>query len=284
MLNSRKATSLLKGLFKTKLPAFSLLEMSLVLAIMGTVAGISMPMILEQRTHQKEHQTLQQTDMILTALGTYAVLHKSLPCPALDPTSGEPGPCTKDSPAQAVGYVPFKTLGISERASKDGFGHPLRYAVQPALTHRAYFFQSASGATPGLSVVDDQNKSVFNPAQTSDCLAVVILAEGAAFQQAKGEWETRNIGATLSYIDAPFSTNEKKPFRHLVKWVTRNNLITFYGKGSLPAFNETGRPNGVGSGFASVSDGAPMPPGTPLQNAMGPGSQTLAMDDADLGF
>ncbi|HBN21917.1 MAG TPA: hypothetical protein DD412_01605 [Holosporales bacterium] len=89
MLNFRK---ILKN---SKAQAFSLIEMSLVLAIMGTIAGLSLPMLLEYKSTQKRQHSTKNIDLVLSATGTFAATHQVLPCPASKTSQGEPVACTQ---------------------------------------------------------------------------------------------------------------------------------------------------------------------------------------------
>lgn len=117
--------------------------MSLVLAIMGTIAGLSLPMLLEYKGTQNRQQTTNNIDLVLSATGTFATTHQVLPCPASKTSRGEPVACTPNSLNLATGYVPYKALGLRESASKDGFGNPLRYAINPTFLYTGLFMTTA---------------------------------------------------------------------------------------------------------------------------------------------
>ncbi len=209
------------------LQGFSLIEMSLVLAIMGTVAGLSMPLLLEQKSLQKQQRSAQNIEMVLTALGTYAANRHSLPCPASKTSQGEPIACTKESTTAAVGYVPYKALGLQEKSNQDGFGHPLRYALDPTLSEQEHFIENTD---PKLFITNENGRNVISTNTQNDRLAVVIISEGVAYQQPTSTFEMTNTNSTLTFVDAPFSSQKSNPFRHRVNWSTRNNLLTYYGK------------------------------------------------------
>ncbi len=232
MLNCRSIKSFAKGSFgDKKAKAFSLIEMSLVLAIMGTIAGLSLPMLLEYKGTQKRQSSIRNIDLVLSATGTFAATNHIIPCPASKTSKGESVVCTATSSLFATGYVPYKALGLRKAASKDGFGNPLRYAIDPQLSVYASFYSNTEKAA--LQVTDQNRKSVFNPQDNhQDKVALVVLSEGKAFGSAKGAFELENTAESLSFVDAAYSTNKEAPFRHIVRWSTRNNLLTYYGKSS----------------------------------------------------
>lgn len=246
--------------------AFSLIEMSLVLAIMGTVAGLSMPMLLEQRALQKQQKSRQNIDIALTALGTYAASNSSLPCPASSSSQGEPTICNKDSTTAAVGFIPYKVLGLQESSSKDGFGHPLRYALDPSLSSKELF---RGNQDPRIFIKNEKGQSLISKDLKNDRLAVVIIGEDQAYQDATSSFEMANLDQSFTFVDALFSTQKSNPFRQRVKWSTRNNLLTHYGK-SAP-ITPPAEP-GVGA------QSTPAPSNTP------PPTQSTGADDPDLGF
>lgn len=213
-----------------KIKAFSLIEMSLVLAIMGTLAGLSLPLLLEYKSTQKRQHSKENIDLVLSALGTYGAIHHRLPCPASKTSRGKAAITCTSSPLLAIGSIPYKTLGLSEAASKDGFGHPLRYAIDSQLSLHTDFYNNDSMAT--LVVTDHQRQNVLDLSNKKDRVALIVLSEGEAFQSAKGVFELENTAPTLTFIDAPYSSNKEAPFRHIIRWSTRNNLLTYYGKSS----------------------------------------------------
>lgn len=219
-----------KHLLNNKIQAFSLIEMSLVLAIMGTIAGLSLPMLLEYKGTQKRQHSTKNIDLVLSATGTFAATHQVLPCPASKTSKGEPVLCTSNNMSLANGYVPYKALGLREAASKDGFGNPLRYSINPNLSVHSTFYDNESQAP--LKISDKEGKNVLNLENNKDKLAILVLSEGDAFQSPQSSFERENTGESLSFIDAPYSSNKENPFRHIVRWSTRNNLLTYYGKSS----------------------------------------------------
>ena len=260
----------------TRQQGFSLIEMSLVLAIMGTVAGLSIPLLIEQKSTQKRQKTTRNIDLVLTALGTYAAGHQNLPCPASKASKGEPITCDKESLEAAVGYVPYKALGLQKQSTKDGFGHGLRYALDPSLSEKEHFIKNMG---PRLFVTNEKGGNVISTRSlANDRLAVVVLSEGTAYQNPQSDFELRNIDTTLSFVDAPFSNQKSAPFRQRVKWSTRNNLLTYYGNSSPVKIQEPAQETVQGAEADQNRQTAPDAQTAPPQESV-----PLSIDDDTIG-
>lgn len=103
---------------------FSLVEMAIVLAIVSLLLAGLLPTISGQIEQQRRNETRKQLAEIQQALLGFAIMNGRLPCPILtgtpqadDPTDAAYGQepaagCAGVPPAE--GYLPWKTLGVSE--------------------------------------------------------------------------------------------------------------------------------------------------------------------------
>lgn len=126
---------------------FSLIELSIVLAIIGVTLGGALTLGTKQSEASKLKETNIKLDQIEQALEQYVTLHQRLPCPA-DGTSVMDAPssnqfgiegeasstgCTgsnmNDGSTVYAGVVPVKTLGLPDNAMIDGWGKRISYAV-----------------------------------------------------------------------------------------------------------------------------------------------------------
>ena len=116
---------------KKNISGFSLVEMSIVLAITALLLGGLLPTLSAQRESQRISETRKQLDEIQQALIGHAIINGRLPCPA-DPTitTGQTGagverapPCTGGN---STGVLPWATLGVSET---DAWGNRYTYRV-----------------------------------------------------------------------------------------------------------------------------------------------------------
>ncbi len=134
---------------------FTLIELAVVITVVGLLAvaaiGFAIPTIKTARTIETQNKMAS----IQTALRAYAMTNYRLPCPANpdktpagnaapnDPPwgfergsglEGDAVPNNCGSLPNTVGVVPFKTLGLSEDAVKDGWGNMISYHVSSAFT------------------------------------------------------------------------------------------------------------------------------------------------------
>lgn len=200
---------------------FSLIEMAIVLAIMGIVAGLSIPALTHFQQLEREKTTKKHQEMILHALGTFGAREGFIPSAAPNSSDGI------SKQGQRIGYVPYRKLGLPSAVTLDGWGHPIRYAVDSSV-----IFVGAEGDRPickadqnfNLRLIDDQG----NDKRGNGILAVVLVSEGPAFGNPRSPQEKANCtGETfyaLSYKDI-----QNAPFRHLVTFATTNNLMAYYG-------------------------------------------------------
>ncbi|MBL0942529.1 MAG: prepilin-type N-terminal cleavage/methylation domain-containing protein [Alphaproteobacteria bacterium] len=249
---------------------FSLLEMSIVLVIMGTLASVMVPMLIKQSVTAKRTLTRQHQQDIFYSLAAYLLVGNPLPCPA-DPAAkgaqfgvAREGGCS--APIQAIGILPFRTLGLPESVARDGYQRFFTYAVEPTLTQEPDDFNGGTFddkfrdsycKIQGPGVATAQNLQVKTAAgdsvlgketkgfadKNADFIAVVIISHGetghGAFcadgsntrfrSQKFGLAEDQNAQDNLVFFDLPYSTNPINFFRHMTAWVTHKNLVAIYG-------------------------------------------------------
>jgi prepilin-type N-terminal cleavage/methylation domain-containing protein len=255
---------LVKSLHRAE-AGFSLLEMSLVLAIMGVIIGLSLPPLLQMQHVTKVKMTEQHQEAVMIALAGYALRTGYLPCPSDPRTPGEARSSCHTHMAQAIGGIPYLTLGIPEKYAQDGFYQPLIYAVVPALTNpyhndrivaenrlendqelgittaegnewsHATGFCSRHMAGDPLIVRNPYGQPVQGHSK-HDFLAVVLLSRGEqGINEPPSETERINLDPHLTFVDYPYSTNSIALHRHRLKWASRDFLISYYGRFSCAA-------------------------------------------------
>jgi prepilin-type N-terminal cleavage/methylation domain-containing protein len=239
---------------------FSLIEAALALAIMGIVAGLAIPALLNMLQIGKIKTTHAHQEAVMTALATYALRKGYLPYPA-DPTN--PGvECEGLVQSKgAIGGIPYITLGIPEKYAKDGFNHPMIYAVpkyyrESEFDHIKKYIQDvlASNArdidTSDIknfskdilvcfqgrndSYIDVINMANQNLFLSSDLLSSTDKIEDHS-SSGEGAGEIINHNNNLEFMDRPYSTQPKDKHRHILKWVSRDFLMAHYGHISCPA-------------------------------------------------
>lgn len=150
---------------------FTLIELSVVLAIVGLLVGgglmASGPLF--ERAHIQ--QTQAAMDQIDSAVTLFAIRNDRLPCPAdgallpNQPLYGreQPGP-HPGSCAVTDGHavVPWVTLGLHDGLSADGWGRRFSYVAAAALTGPDHPLRRQGAAYPagGLKVFTPETSSV----------------------------------------------------------------------------------------------------------------------------
>ena len=203
-----------------------LLEVAIGLAILGVILGLSLPLMSHYQQSERLRVTQAHQEMILSALGAYGGHYEELPCPAnpYDDSGEAQAICPKSS--ECVGSVPYKTLGLPKSITLDGYGNPMIYAVEPQFTNKESICLKDI-STRLLTVLDAKQRSVLSNNE-GPALAVVLLSQGRAFKDPKGR-EVENLDKTPRFFDLPFSDNPDQPFRHILKWATRDVLLSYYG-------------------------------------------------------
>jgi hypothetical protein len=213
--------------------------MALVLLIMGVMLSVSLPLLNRITPTQSKAKTLQHHERLFHILGGYLMARHALPCPAprtLEGSQAGIAVLNCNEAEKAVGYLPYKTLGLSAKDALDSAGFPLIYGVTPFFTHD--FRIQHQEETPclvesppltRLKVLDAQGQEVVPVQEKGLVVCVVLVSPGQAFSTPQGPYETENLSSSLTFHDRPFSLSP--PFRHQVSWVTSLTLITQYGQG-----------------------------------------------------
>lgn len=118
----------LKG--KCKISAFSLLEISISLLIIGLVSSVmisQLKSVTQLVNFQKDQSHL---DFVIKSLGAYYLSTFTIPFPSMENLNvGEQNESLKNS----FGIVPFKTLGIMEKFAKTSNGKWILYRMNPSF-------------------------------------------------------------------------------------------------------------------------------------------------------
>lgn len=231
---------------------FSLLEMTIVLAIMGVLSGLALP-FLSQHMERIRHQTTKEHQKeIMDSIEIYFSNMQSLPCPADPVSKGKARPICQTTSQEAIGIIPYRTLGLPESVARDGFGYYMTYAVHPDLTkhgagdaHQSF----ADPKMPKLIITDESGDSVLvdTPDQNSekgsiDVIAYVLVSHGPGGNGAytgkrrpkkitltpTSNDEKENNNGDLKFRTKQYSTNPENLFRHKLVWRTQKKLYRTY--------------------------------------------------------
>ena len=194
---------------------FSLLEVSITLAILGVLAASSFSLYTDKKRISALSITRDRQEIIFKSLANYAIRYGKLPCPAKDLEGISPKNCS-----QTQGYIPFATLGLLAKSAQDGQGKPLTYEIAPKL---------AGEITPHTSFhsqTDNDNLSINGDALKQFC----NIKEGlTAF---KGKVHSLTLSEQDPIAVALYSDVSKNE----PSWRTRDNLLLQYAHFSCAGF------------------------------------------------
>jgi len=192
---------------------FTLLEMTIVLAIIGLVIGIAAPIIGDLARSAREKTTNANLDLLDNALLVFAQRNGRLPCPAAPngaPLGEERATCA--TAATAEGIIPFRTLGLNEELARDGYGNPYTYAVAWDFTGTTTIggFCGVVGTTQaatlivndgnGASVTTDQVPYILVSHGTNGAGAHITGSTGRFNSADAGNFESENTDADAVFI------------------------------------------------------------------------------------
>ncbi|HAX91679.1 MAG TPA: hypothetical protein DCY07_05670, partial [Rhodospirillaceae bacterium] len=122
--------------------AFTLVEMSMVLVIIGLVIMIVYPALGAFRQSMQASATQSNLQALMRATAAFVQNNGCLPCPTPASTTGVGFGRVRGDTLTAMcsvcpiaeGIVPFVSLGIPMQTTKDGWGRWITLRVDPALT------------------------------------------------------------------------------------------------------------------------------------------------------
>ncbi|MGE5757707.1 MAG: type II secretion system protein [Sideroxydans sp.] len=217
---------------------FSLVEMAIVLAIVSLLLAGLLPTISGQIEQQRRNETRKQLAEIQQALLGFAIMNGRLPCPTTmanpaDATYGqEPAGGCAGVPAPPDGYLPWKTLGVSEidawGSKRTGAGDPWtgywRYRVDRSYSN-SLPFNLSTGFTDNLSVIDSGGNTITSGTEHP----VAIVFSTGPNVTADGENSTANFNSVYQ------SDNPNPNFDDILVWISRPQLFNrMVAAGKLP--------------------------------------------------
>ncbi|MDC0349298.1 type II secretion system GspH family protein [Alphaproteobacteria bacterium] len=251
---------------------FALIEIAIALIVMGLVLGAGIPSFLHYLKWQKIQETKEKQEKILYSLAGFVLQNGFVPLPAAPYEKGENFGLSRKSlntPLDMRGLIPFKTLGLPESYSKDGFKRYFTYiggGVQKEggnLSAHSSFCQTH----PVYPLKVDERQPSGSLSKRSDALAskspvVLILmshgesgygsyrrSEGNIKQALKSHRKSldkqQNASQDLRVVNRGPSVKPQDFFDDIIVWVTRENLMAFYGKRPCYQQEET-REEGIG--------------------------------------
>ncbi|MGN6671288.1 MAG: hypothetical protein ACTHJ4_07110 [Candidatus Nucleicultricaceae bacterium] len=209
----------------------TLIEVAIVLGILGILGGLSLPLLTKQMALKRHLQVKENQEKILTSLAVYLIQNGRLPCPAEDEDQGRAAKRC-DQLNQAIGRVPFETLGLSKADVYDHQKKALMYAVDPTLTRTAQLhgnlsYCSAKGNFIRLFLDHDNVTELLQ----HDFVAVVVLSKGtieSLREQGHYLLSRGNLTLRLDNVHGAGQSQDR------IAWASRHHLIAWYGKYPCP--------------------------------------------------
>jgi len=210
---------------------FSLLEMSIVLAIVGILLVGLIPSITAQVDQQHRNSTIKQMNEIKDALYGYAIVNGRLPCPAKASIATNTANAGISDCTLTMGVIPWATLGTSET---------------DAWNRRFTYSTSSSFITANFSLASNGNLTVKTAATGGTNIAsnipAVFISHGS---NGFGGYTTAGVALTTSSSpdeadnsdpDTIFVYHDFTPtFDDLVMWISPNILFNrMVTAGKLP--------------------------------------------------
>jgi prepilin-type N-terminal cleavage/methylation domain-containing protein len=226
---------------------FSLVELAVVLAIVGLLAGGAIMTLSAQAEQRNLGETRQRLDSAVEAVIAFAVINGRLPCPAVASATGDESFTGSGCTTWYGGYLPAKTIGFQPTDGSgyavDAWGNRIRYAVSRSVTGctgtaaSPHFVSRANLKANGVSCrpsdldiclsaagtsASSCNGSA-NRAVTSDTVAFIVFSTGkdGATSGAYGPDEIANVDGNPVFVShAPTGADSTAgSFDDLMLWV-----------------------------------------------------------------
>ncbi len=200
---------------------FSLLEMSIVLAIVGLLLTGLIPSLTAQMEQQHRNDTIKQMIEIKDALIGYAIVNGRLPCPAkatIPTNTANSGlsDCTLTS-----GVVPWVTLGTNET---DAWGRRFTYSASSAFITTNFTLSSNGTLIVKTAATGGTNVAANIPAVFVSHGANGFGAytpQGVPLKTSSSLDEADNSNADTNFVSHDFTTT----FDDQVVWISPNILF-----------------------------------------------------------
>lgn len=167
---------------------FTLVELSVVLAIFSILAAATLPILFDRFETNRQQVTLDRLEAVENALLVFRKANNRLPCPGdltntlasanFGVTAANSGTCTGGTPAANFssgnlvgGTVPVKTLGLPDEYATDGWNRRFAYHVDARATgSNAMDTYGVDNTTIGSATVNDASGT----ARTAKGVYVVV--------------------------------------------------------------------------------------------------------------
>lgn len=188
-----------------------LLEIAIGISILAVISGFFIRKSMTANKYVREQLTKSNIETVAMSVASFVANNKRLPRPSEMNDGVESGLLDIK-----FGYVPYKTLGISETIARDGNLQPLVYMVEPDLTaNYSQIYEDTFESRVFCSYVFSPKISVQenfdSPSSNNDVIAFAIDTKD----------HKNSLGETIIL----------RPTSHTF-WVTRDVLLMKYLKNS----------------------------------------------------
>ncbi len=228
-----------------KKSGYSLLELSIVLAILGLMAGVFFDVSL----FKKEIESVKNIDMQLKeieeAIDTYVAKNGYLPCPARRTDAvgtanfGVSTDCTAVAPSGTVetsaggdtirtGVLPVRTLDLPDSMMFDPWLNRISYTVIVNLAKNKATYDNYSTTTATIIRVNDASGNQIN----KNVVAWIAVSHGkdgrgaydynGALKTCSASLDQENCDNDNIFIDSTYSPLTSNPFDDYLLWKTLN--------------------------------------------------------------
>ncbi|PPE04206.1 hypothetical protein HCUR_00397 [Holospora curviuscula] len=205
------------------------MELCIVLSVLGILIGAGSSLFKGYFRRKQDLRTQSHQAQILNAVVWFVLREKRLPCPASYESNGV---SLLHCNQHWNGLVPFRSLGLSERIAKDGFGRWISFVVEPDLTEYRVTHSTALGlckfilGTKSTLNVIEQNVSVTHYVK-GDGVILVLISHGEKKSNSNSALEDRSLGMnsqdTKNYY-LPWGHN-KEGYNDRVVFFTKTQLL-----------------------------------------------------------
>ncbi len=215
---------------KTRKSAFSLIELSIVLAIISVIISGAVTASTSALKNAKAKSTKDKMAVIQKALNVFVYTYKRLPCPAslhditTDSTygaeAGSAGDCTATGVLTSTnsnaneglvyGAVPVKALGLNLEYLGDGFDNKFSYVVPKQLTE-----VFASGGASGFEGTNMDATSSVDPITIQETISgqpgssITTVATYALISHGSNGYRAFNINSGSTQNGSSSDTDEE---------------------------------------------------------------------------
>ncbi len=212
---------------------FALIEVAIAIAVMGVIFSILFPIISSMQKSLRMQKDHQKYERICFAIASYVSRNARLPTPANDTNSGE------SVLELDIGFIPFKTLGLSKDCTTDSSGKKIYYIPNQSLTNS----QSITASTTADEGINLGYCSFCGKLSQSNSKLDVRNPQGFSLTDLKSNTDNINPVAFVLYTE-----NSKVKIVHgetiivsLSKespdfiCIFREDLMSFYARNPCPA-------------------------------------------------